>query len=585
MTSLQSGPVPGPLLLLFLVGLLPACALLFARLRPAALAVAPWTAAPSLLLALFAGGAELELPWVLLGARLGLDDTGQIFLFFTALLWLTAGIYARSYLRSDPAVHRFFACFLLTMTGNLGLILSLDAASFYCSFALMSFASYGLIVHHGDAEALRAGRIYIVMVVLGELLLFTALVTAAFETGHIALAAVAARLPASPRCDLIIALALGGFGIKAGALPLHVWLPLAHPAAPTPASAVLSGAMIKAGLLGWMRFLPVGEVALPRWGAFTMAAGVAAHFFGAALGVVQRDPKAVLAYSSISQMGLMTLGLGIGLAAPGSWPVIAAALQLFALHHALAKGALFLGVGVAAAASSRPWQRIAVVAGLSAAALALAGAPWTSGAAAKTALKTATKAAPGSWPTWLAWLLPLGSVATTLLMAQFARVVVPREAPRPLPRSALAAWSVLLAALLGAIWVAPVPAFRGPVRDSLSLTALWTGLWPVLLGAGLAWRWTRSRRARRLSGRLHVPAGDLALLAERCWGALRQRLGPGPGTTRSRWPGSRWREPLTQAATGGLNVGTRLEQILARWPVGGSLFLVFTGLLVWLLTR
>src|SRR5690606_7309656 len=139
----------------------------------------------------------------------------------------------------------------------------------------------------------------------------TALITAALATNQTALPAVAAGLADAPRRDLIVGLVLAGFGIKAGALPLHVWLPLAHPAAPTPASAVLSGAMIKAGLLGWLRFLPLGLVALPGWAALLMVLGVVAVFFGAAAGAVQQDAKAVLAYSSISQMGLMIIGLAI----------------------------------------------------------------------------------------------------------------------------------------------------------------------------------------------------------------------------------------------------------------------------------
>ena len=584
--SLASGPLPGPFLLVFLIGLLPACALLLPRLRPAAMAVAPWTALPSLVMALSSTpDLELDLPWVLLGARLGMDATGQVFLFFTALLWWVSGIYARSYLEDDPEIHRFFACFLLTMTGNLGLILSLDMASFYCFFAVMSFASYGLIVHHGDREALRAGRVYMMMVILGEVLLFAALVIAASESQHLAFREVTAFLRSSPRRDWIIALALAGFGIKAGALPLHSWLPLAHPAAPTPASAVLSGAMIKAGLLGWLRFLPLGVVALPGWAALTMAAGVAALFLGAALGAVQRDPKAILAYSSISQMGLMTVGLGIGLAAPEHWQTTLVALQLFALHHALAKGALFLGVGAAATTLTGPWQRRAVAVGLMLPALSLAGAPWTSGAAAKTALKAAAKAVP--WPTWLDWSLSLGSIATTLVMARFVLEVWPRgpAAHHRLDGVALTAWSLLLAAVLGVVWVVPWPSIRGPLREGLSFAAFRTALWPVLIGAALAWRLARSRRGRLLVGRLQIPAGDLAALAERGWSALRRRPGGGPEEARSRWPGQKWRAPLERATVRIEEAATILEQSLTGWTVGGSAFLVIIGVLVWLLTR
>jgi formate hydrogenlyase subunit 3/multisubunit Na+/H+ antiporter MnhD subunit len=107
-------------------------------------------------------------------------------------------------------------------------------------------------------------------------------------------------------------LLLVGFGIKAGALSLHFWLPLAHPAAPVPASAVLSGAMLKAGLLGWIRFLPLGEAAMPLSGVTLVSAGLGAAVLGTFVGVVQNDPKTVLAYSSISQMGIITTGIVFG---------------------------------------------------------------------------------------------------------------------------------------------------------------------------------------------------------------------------------------------------------------------------------
>ena len=94
-----------------------------------------------------------------------------------------------------------------------------------------------------------------------------------------------------------------GFGIKAGALALHFWLPLAHPAAPVPASAVLSGAMIKAGLLGWLRFLPLGYAALPAAGLGLVGVGLAAALIGAAAGALQRNPKTVLAWSSVARWG------------------------------------------------------------------------------------------------------------------------------------------------------------------------------------------------------------------------------------------------------------------------------------------
>ena len=303
------------------------------------------------------------------------------------------------------------------MSGNLGLILAQDLGSFYVFFALMSFASYGLVVHERSAAALRAGRVYLILVVIGELALFAAMTMAMAATDAIDFTTVRAGLAGAPTRDLIILLALIGFGIKAGVLGLHVWLPLAHPVAPTPASAVLSGAMIKAGLLGWLRLLPLGETALPGWAEVFILLGLAAAFYAVVVGLTQRDPKTLLAYSSISQMGIMTLGVGMALAAPHATPAILLAITLYALHHGLNKGALFLGVGVIGACHGKQRRRVWWALWLPA--LALAGVPLSSGMLAKSLLKAHTLHMPEHWLTLLPLLLSASAVATTLLVGRF----------------------------------------------------------------------------------------------------------------------------------------------------------------------
>ena len=242
----------------------------------------PWAPLPALLLALTAQpGASLHLDWILLGSSFGLTEVTRVFLLFTALLWWGAGIYARGYLRDDPRRPRFELLWLLTLAGNLMLILALDVVSFYAGFALMTFAAYGLVIHTGKPEARRAGRVYLAMAVLGEGLILAGLLLVASET-ETSLQPLLAELPSavanSDQRDLLIALLWLGFGIKAGLPLLHLWLPLAHPVAPVPASAVLSGAMIKAGLLGWLHTLPIGLVSLPGWSAVAIGAGLLAAF-------------------------------------------------------------------------------------------------------------------------------------------------------------------------------------------------------------------------------------------------------------------------------------------------------------------
>lgn len=507
LTTLSNARSVDGLFWLLAVGLplLLAAFVILRRTRNAALWLAPLAAAPALILSLRADrDFTVEAKWLLLGMRAGLDETAQVFLLFTALLWLLAGIFAGAYLKEDAARHRFFAFFLLAMSGNLGLILAQDIVSFYLFFALMSFAAYGLVVHDGSDEARHAGKVYLVLVVIGEALLVPALLLSAQAAGSLYVRDLASGIASSPARDLIVGLALAGFGIKAGALPLHVWLPLAHPVAPTPASAVLSGAMIKAGLLGWLRFLPLGVVALPEWGSLCMAAGMAAAFYGVMVGLAQDNPKTVLAYSSISQMGFITVGIGAGLAAPEAWPLALAAVSLYALHHALAKGSLFLGVGVAKEAGGARWQRGLLLAGLLLPALALAGAPFTSGALAKLWLKKAAASAPMQWADWLSWLLPLAAIGTTLLMARFLFLLWRSEKKEPaaLPRGLWLSWAALLIGVaVVAFQFAPDGALTA-LRRTLSLSAVW----PVAMGifiAWAAWRWLKQFR------RWRIPAGDL----------------------------------------------------------------------------
>ncbi|MFW5722846.1 MAG: proton-conducting transporter membrane subunit, partial [Desulfohalobiaceae bacterium] len=184
----------------------------------------------------------------------GFGRYGRLFLFATALLWSASGLAFT--IRPTSARSRFAFFFLLTMTGNFGLIVVQDAASFYSFFALMTYAAYGLVIHERTPEALKAGRVYLIMALAGEGAIIAALILAVSAGETNSLANAAAALGASPWKNLALGAAALGFGVKAGAFLLHFWLPLAHPVAPTPASAVLSGCMIKAGLLGWLHFFP-----------------------------------------------------------------------------------------------------------------------------------------------------------------------------------------------------------------------------------------------------------------------------------------------------------------------------------------
>ncbi|TVQ71043.1 MAG: NADH/ubiquinone/plastoquinone (complex I), partial [Chromatiaceae bacterium] len=423
------------------LALIPGAPLLLALLlafpgREYAWRLAPFAALPGLSGALLLPiGVWAEYPAVLLGAELALDPIGRGLLLVTALLWGAAAVFAQGYLRGDAAVVRFHVFFLLAMAGNLGLILAGDAMVFYLFFALMSLSSVGLVVHERTREAWRAGWVYLGMAMVGEVALFSGLLLLVHGAGGHSLAELASEAPSN---SLAAGLLIIGLGIKAGLLPLHMWLPLAHPAAPTPASAVLSGVMIKAGLLGWMRLLPLGEPTL--WvGDVLLVLGLLGAWFGVVAGLFQSRPKTILAYSSISQMGLMIAGLGVAIQVPALAPALLAAVGLYAMHHALAKGALFLCVGIATRVRG-PW----ILAYVGLPALALAGLPLTSGAVAKTALK-APMEAPVVDLTVVLWVLTLAAAGTTLLMVRLVVVMLRDRRPsRPLPLSMSMPWLVLV---------------------------------------------------------------------------------------------------------------------------------------------
>ncbi len=453
------------------------------------------------------------------------------------------------------------------MAGNLGVLVAADAVGFYLAFALLTFAAYGLIAHRGDPLAWRAARVYMTLAVLGEALLLTALLLMVFALGqNPPLEGLAPRLAGLAERDWIVALTLAGFGIKMGVVPLHVWLALAHPVAPTPASAVLSGIIIKAGLVGWLRFLPLGGAALPDWGLLCIGVGLVSAFYGVLAGLPQARPKTVLAYSSISQMGLVTTLIGIGLMAPGAWSMLLPMVLLFALHHGLAKSALFLGVGVTEQAGRwAGWL-------LAAPALALAGAPFTSGALAKGLLKEAAHALPPFMGASLALVYTASSVATALLVWRFLYLAWPRDrsgvqAGRLLP------WLVLVLLGMALPWWWAMGRFPEQVAKALESKALLAALWPVLgagLAAFLAWE------LPRLTGyRPRLPEGERPQALLRLgsgvlvWPPLTGPAAvPNPPPGRPPW----WRRWLS-----------RIESRAARLDIAGLWYLLLVLLLIVLL--
>jgi formate hydrogenlyase subunit 3/multisubunit Na+/H+ antiporter MnhD subunit len=457
-----------PLWLVPAVPIMLVLALSIPGIRPFVRALVPVAPLPALLVAVADPGlAPLRIDWLLLGTELAVTETAAPFLIFTALLWSLAGWQLVRLLSHDPAQNRTTFCFLFAMTGNLGLLIAQDMAAFYTFFAMMSLASWGLVLHGGGVAQIFAGRIYIVFAVAGEVALFAGLAMGAFAMGDLRLSAMTGETVPL----LATVLVSVGFLVKLGAVPLHIWLPLAHAAAPAPASAVLSGAMLKAGLFGLISVLPLGETALPDVAAAFAAMALAGLILAPMLGLVQGDPKAVLAYSSIGQISLILLGLSAALAAPETWPLIAPALVLLAVHHAFAKAALFLGVP-AVWSVEQGALRIVVLALLTLPALALAGMPGTSGWLAKDALKTALGDAPVGWAIWLSTALFMASLGTALLMLRALFLLAGAAYKPKIARDVALPWFAMTALVifgLGIANIAPDASKATSVADFLPL--------------------------------------------------------------------------------------------------------------------
>ncbi|WP_277022770.1 complex I subunit 5 family protein [Paracoccus hibiscisoli] len=437
---------------------------------PRMLMLLPLGPLPALAAALVAPRDTLvELPGVLLDGGLELTATGALFLGGAATLWFCAGVYAAFYMRRDSRPTTFALFWNLVLAGNLGVFIAADIISFYVFFALVSLLAYPLVIHDRKPASMRAGTVYLVLALTGEMAILVGLMLASFGAeGAIGIEAVRAGLALPSAHPVALGLLIAGFGTKAGLMPLHVWLPVAHPAAPVPASAVLSGAIVKAGIFGLVAFLPLGTPEVVA-GNVLMILGFAGLFVAALLALGQGGAKSVLAYSTVSQMGLVMGVLGFALAQGSAPATVLPAAALFALHHGLAKGALFLGVGLApTCGQSWRWVLLAVLAVLG---LSLAGAPLLAGALVKSALKDPAGA-------FGATLIGLSGLTTALAMARYL-AVLPRSKPHRRPRARL---SLPFLALAGAaLWLPQElnAGITGRVPMAADLRLLFVDAWPL----------------------------------------------------------------------------------------------------------
>lgn len=315
--------------------------------------------------------------------NLGVDAMGAFFGLFSSILWMAACLHSYNYLSHEEKRTRFYVFMLLTEAATLGVFFVQDFFSLFVFFEIMGLLAFMLVVHNESAQARAAAIKYIYMTVVGGLALLGGIWLYLYFSGSTGFAPAAeSAWLTGPFPVVALIFLIGGFGVKAGMVPLHVWLPDAHPAAPSPASALLSGVMIKAGAYGILRviltffYAPVGgeaaggghvagravagilasggetvhatgglAVNVRTLGFVVIWLGIATMVTGMLLALVQNDIKRTLAYSSVSQMGFILMGAGC-LAFLGPEGTLGLAGSLYhVINHAFFKGLFFLAAG------------------------------------------------------------------------------------------------------------------------------------------------------------------------------------------------------------------------------------------------
>lgn len=301
-------------------------------------------------------GLPLGIPW--LGAHFRLDALSAFFLVVVDLGAIGGSLFALGYGKHETAPERvlpFYPAFLAAMTC---VVLADDAFTFLLSWEFMSLTSWALVMaHHRVPENARAGFIYLVMASFGTFCLLLAFGLLAGPDGHYLFAQLRAAHPTAPIGALALVLALLGAGSKAGIVPLHVWLPLAHPAAPSQVSGLMSGVMTKVAVYGFVRL--VFDLAGPPawwWSVVVLALAGITTVMGVLYALMQHDLKRLLAYHTVENIGIIFVGLGLALAFKSFDMPFAAALAftaalLHVFNHSLFKSLLFFGSGAVLAAT------------------------------------------------------------------------------------------------------------------------------------------------------------------------------------------------------------------------------------------
>ncbi len=305
------------------------------------------------------GHIDMEIPQICgLGLHFMLDGFRALYGTIAAFMWFMSTLFSEEYLAHYRNRNRYYLFLLITLGATEGVFLSADFYTRFIFFEIMSFTSYVWVAQDEKKEALRAAGTYLAVAVIGGLvmlmgifLLYNLTGTLMFEelsglsenliyNGNLSSEKAEKRLWAAGVCMLF------GFGAKAGAFPLHIWLPKAHPVAPAPASALLSGILTKAGMFGILILTGYVFSGDSVWGSLILILGVCTMFLGALLALFSIDLKRTLACSSVSQIGFILVGVGLSGLLSGENALAVRGSLLHMVNHSCIKLALFMAAGV-----------------------------------------------------------------------------------------------------------------------------------------------------------------------------------------------------------------------------------------------
>jgi formate hydrogenlyase subunit 3/multisubunit Na+/H+ antiporter MnhD subunit len=387
--------------------------------------------------AMFSAPQTAVLPLGLPGLpfHLRLDPLAAFFLMVIGATSAGVSAFAAGYFRKGEGTPPGLLCleyhiFLASMTL---VVLADDAYAFMVMWETMALSSFFLVIaNHRIAEIRRAGYLYLLIAHIGAIGILLSFGVLQANTGDYTFANMRAQHPSPFWASVAFLLALFGFGAKAGVVPLHIWLPEAHPAAPSPVSALMSGVMLKTAVYGLLRVtFDLLPAQLWWWGVLLLALGLASAVFGIVFAAVQVDMKRLLAYSSIENIGLVFAGIGLAVlfSAYGMKPMAALALTAALYHvasHAFFKSLLFVGTGAVLHATGQrslgklgglirymPWVAWLTLVG----ALASAGLPPLGGFVSEWLLLQSFLFTPGLPSSFLNMLIPIVAALIALVAA------------------------------------------------------------------------------------------------------------------------------------------------------------------------